>query len=189
MHNIHNICISETFMIDWKNKMHVKGSCGINSNIGTNKPERDALSACKILHLLPHHINASVIRCIQFQNHVLVVRSIELAGNSKNSWCFACAWWTIQQQMWQPILSCQPVNFCAQKSNKNIYPNTTFFSSSKEKHKNISPTSCITSCIVKKVEAASSSSFFCCCLEEKNTPGQRITLWGGLQTKQTYLCQ
>lgn len=87
--------------------------------IAISLPKWEALSASKILDLLPHNVNSSIIRRIQLQNHIVILCSIKLPCNSKNGRCFACAGRTIQQKMGQSVLASQPINYLtALKTNK-----------------------------------------------------------------------
>lgn len=74
-------------------------------------PKWETLCASKILDLLSHNINTPIIRCIQLQNHIVVLCSIELACHSKNGWSFASARRAVQQEVWQSVLTSEPINY------------------------------------------------------------------------------
>ena len=63
-------------------------------------PKRNALCTCKVLHLLPHNINTTIVWSVELQYHILKLSSIKLPCYSQNCGGFPCAWWTIQQQVW-----------------------------------------------------------------------------------------
>lgn len=96
--------------------------------IAISLPKWEALSASKILDLLPHNVNSSIIRRIQLQNHIVILCSIKLPCNSKNGRCFACARRTIKQKMGQSVLASQPINYLtALKTNKKCIRKMWFF--------------------------------------------------------------
>ena len=59
-----------------------------NNGIEKSVPKGEALSASKILDLLPHHIYPTIIGSIQLENHIMELFSVQLASDCENSWGF-----------------------------------------------------------------------------------------------------
>jgi len=70
-------------------------------------PPEHAACAGKVLNLLPDHVYASVIRCIQLQRHVRHGTAVNLAGYSQYGGRLASARGPIQQQVWEAVLACE----------------------------------------------------------------------------------
>jgi hypothetical protein len=64
----------------------------------------DGLGGGKVLDLLPDHVNASVIRGIELEHHVLSGGAIDLACNGQHCGCLASSRRPVQQEVRQAVL-------------------------------------------------------------------------------------
>lgn len=83
-----------------------------------------AACAGKVLDLLPHDVDASVVRGVELQGHVLHGAAVHLPGNRQDCGCFARARRSVEEQVGQAVLLCELLD-CGRTSSCRLRPRPT----------------------------------------------------------------
>jgi hypothetical protein len=72
------------------------GAISLGLRVECGAEPKDLAGTCKGFDLFSDDVDASLIACIEFENHLLVVLAVDFTGNGEDCRCLASSWRSVE---------------------------------------------------------------------------------------------